>query len=176
MHVYPCDAAFRRAKAENRERKDERQAFRRVVRQNLGRGVPKGITLVNDDTSDLGREPNMTEEKKDVPVDIAGLMESAFMMGIGVMETTREKMQGLSDELIERGRMSQSDAKRVADRVSEVAGRQQDTLRNTVAEETKRALDAAGVPTREDIESLKQEISELKALILAQRSSSETSE
>jgi polyhydroxyalkanoate synthesis regulator phasin len=111
----------------------------------------------------------MAEEKRDVPVDIAGLMESAFMMGIGVMETTREKMQGLSDELIERGRMSQSDAKRVADRVSEVAGAQQDTLRKTVAEETRRALESAGVPTREDFEGLRAEIAELKALLVAQR-------
>ena len=62
------------------------------------------------------------DKKNDVPFDPAGLMEKAFLMGIGVLEMTREKTEGFADELIERGKMSKSDAKKVADRISEMAG------------------------------------------------------
>lgn len=108
------------------------------------------------------------EAKKGLPTDIAGLMESAFMMGIGVMEITKDKMSGLSDELIERGKMSQSDAKKMADRMSEAAGKQQDSLRKTVAEEVGKAMESAGVPTRDDLAALREEIAELRSLLSAQ--------
>jgi polyhydroxyalkanoate synthesis regulator phasin len=115
----------------------------------------------------------MPEDKKEMPVDVAGLMEDAFLMGIGVLEMTREKLSGLSGELIERGKMSQSDAKKVADRISEVAGKQQSTLRGMVADETRKALEAAGVPTSDEIASLRREIAELKTMMAGSKPSGE---
>jgi polyhydroxyalkanoate synthesis regulator phasin len=106
-------------------------------------------------------------EEKHAPMDPAGVMESAIMMGIGLMEVTREKVGELTDELIERGRMSQSEAKRVAERVTEAAGRQQDTMRTTIAEETRKAMDAAGLVNRDEIEALRAEIAELKEALAA---------
>jgi polyhydroxyalkanoate synthesis regulator phasin len=113
----------------------------------------------------------MPEDKKEMPVDVAGLMEDTFLMGIGVLELTREKLTGLSNELIERGKMSQSDAKKVAERITEVAGKQQNTLRDTVAEETRKALEAAGIPTRDEITGLRNEIAELKAMLAEKKPS-----
>lgn len=109
----------------------------------------------------------MAEEKKsEMPVDLAGLMESAFLMGIGVLEITREKTGEMADDLIERGKMSKSDAKQVADKIHEVASKQQETMRTTVAGETERAMQNAGVATKAEIELLREEIAELKALIV----------
>src|SRR5450759_1272341 len=122
--------------------------------------------------TDVGRHL-MPEDKKEMPVDVAGLMEDAFLMGIGVLEMTREKLSGLSGELIERGKMSQSDAKKVADRISEVAGKQQSTLRGMVADETRKALEAAGVPTSDEIASLRREIAELKTMMAGSKPSGE---
>lgn len=110
----------------------------------------------------------MGEDRKEMP-DLAGLVESAFMMGIGVMEVTREKMTAMSDELIERGRMSQSDAKKMADRMSEVAGHQQDALRKTVEDAVRQAMGAAQVPTRDEVEGLRSDIAELRAMLAEMR-------
>ena len=60
------------------------------------------------------------EKKNDTPFDPAALMENAFLMGIGVMEVTKDKVQGLTDELVEKGRMSDSEAKKVAERVGAI--------------------------------------------------------
>jgi polyhydroxyalkanoate synthesis regulator phasin len=114
----------------------------------------------------------MAENKRDMP-DVAGLLEAGFMMGIGMLEVTREKVGEITDDLIERGKMSQSDAKKVASRLSEVAGEQQETLRKTVFEQTEKALDISGLATKEDLAALRAEVAELKAMIAAQQTGGE---
>ncbi|HSK47104.1 MAG TPA: hypothetical protein VLA05_03760 [Coriobacteriia bacterium] len=110
----------------------------------------------------------MAEEKKrDVPFDVAGMMESAFLIGVGALEITREKSGEIADDLIERGKLSKSDAKDVAQKMTEVAEKQQEVVRSTVARETDRAMKTAGVATKEDLDELRGEIAELKALITA---------
>ena len=97
--------------------------------------------------------------------DVAGLVERAFLMGLGVMEMTRDRVSTLSNDLEERGKMSESEAKKVADRISTLAAEQQETVRKTVDKESDRFLNATGVATKEDLEALRAEIAELKALI-----------
>jgi polyhydroxyalkanoate synthesis regulator phasin len=108
------------------------------------------------------------DKKNDVPIDPAGLMEKAFLMGIGVLDITREKTEGFAAELIERGKMSQSDAKKVADRVSEMAGEQQEAVRKTVEKETARVMKTSGVVTKNEVDDLKSQIAELKAMLVSQ--------
>ena len=112
----------------------------------------------------------MSDEKKsDVPVDPASLVENAFLLGIGVLEMTKEKTQGLTKDLIDKGKMSNSDAKKVTDQISSIAEAQQETMRKTVAEETAKAVKASGGVTREDYDSLKAELDEIKQLLKAQQ-------
>ena len=111
----------------------------------------------------------MAEDKKtDMPFDPAGLMENAFLMGIGVLDVTREKAEGFAAELIERGKVSQSDAKKVADRVSEMAGAQQEAVRKTVEKETARVMKTSGAATKGEVDELKAQIAELKAMLISQ--------
>jgi polyhydroxyalkanoate synthesis regulator phasin len=119
----------------------------------------------------MGRCP-MADERPDV----AGLVERAFLMGLGVLELTRERTKTLTDDLVERGQMSQSEAKKVADRFSEMAAEQQESVRKTVDAETDRFLKASGVATREDVDALKAEIAELKAMIASKAAPSEDEE
>jgi len=114
----------------------------------------------------------MAEERPDV----ASLVERAFLMGLGVLEITRERTKTLTDDLVERGQMSQSEAKKVADRISEMASEQQESARKTVDKETDRFLRASGVATREDVDALKAEIAELKAMIAERPKPSEDEE
>lgn len=109
-------------------------------------------------------------KKTDSTFDPAALMESAFLMGIGVLEVTKEKTQEFANDLIDRGKMSQSDAKKVADKLGTIAEEQQDSLRKTVAKETDKVLKTSGVATHEEIADLKAEIAELKALIAGAKS------
>ena len=110
----------------------------------------------------------MADEKKtEVPFDPSGIVEKAFLLGLGVLETTREKTSDLANDLIAKGAVSQSDAKKVGDKIGAIAEEQQETFRKTVATETNKAIKASGGVTREDYDRLQAEIAELKALLVA---------
>ena len=96
-------------------------------------------------------------------------MERAFLLGLGVLEMTKEKTQEFAGELIEKGRLSQSDAKKVADKFSELADEQQRTLRKTVASETDKVLKTSGVATKTEMDELKAQIAELKEMLSGDR-------
>ena len=111
----------------------------------------------------------MADDKKtDMPFDPAGLMENAFLMGIGVLDMTREKAEGFASDLIERGKMSQGDAKKVADRVSEIAESQQEAVRKTVGPEIEKVMKTSGVATKSEVDELKAQIAELKSMLANQ--------
>ena len=111
----------------------------------------------------------MADEKKksDAQFDPAGIAEKAFLLGLGIFETTREKTSDLATDLIEKGKMSNSDAKKVADKIGEVAEESQETMRKTVAAETQKAMKASGAVTREDYQKLEAQIAELKEMLAA---------
>lgn len=111
------------------------------------------------------------EKKKDMLFDPASLMENAFLMGIGVFDVTREKADQFATDLIDRGKMSQSDAKKVADRVTVIAEEQQEAVRRTVARETEKAMAGSGVATKSEVDELKAQIAELKAMLVSQGAS-----
>lgn len=104
-------------------------------------------------------------KKSEMTFDPAGIVEKAFLLGLGVLETTREKTGELANDLIEKGKVSQGDAKKVADKISTIAEEQQETFRKTVASETAKAVKATGGVTREDYDKLQAELAEIKALL-----------
>lgn len=107
----------------------------------------------------------MADEKKNDSNDPAGLVENAFLLGIGVLEMTKEKTQAFAAELIDRGKLSQSEAKKVADQLGSIAEEQQANMRKTVAAETEKAMANGGVATKTEVSDLRDEIAELKAMI-----------
>jgi len=117
----------------------------------------------------------MADEKKtDTTFDPAGIVEKAFLLGIGVLETTKDKTSELANELIAKGEMSQSEAKKVAERINEIASEQQDVMRKTVATETDKALKTSGVATKSEIDDLKAQIVELKAMVASMKPAGES--
>jgi polyhydroxyalkanoate synthesis regulator phasin len=108
----------------------------------------------------------MADEKKtDATLEPVGMVEKAFLLGIGVLEMTKEKTQDFANELIEKGKLSQGDAKKVADKFTELADEQQKTLRKTVANETDKVLKTSGVATKAEMDDLKAQIAELKEML-----------
>jgi polyhydroxyalkanoate synthesis regulator phasin len=117
----------------------------------------------------------MSDEKKtDDSLDPAGMVEKAFLLGIGVLEMTKEKTQEFANELIEKGKVSQGDAKKVADKFAEMADEQQRTLRKTVANETDKVLKTSGVATKAEMAELKAQIAELKEMLSGSKKPSDT--
>jgi len=118
----------------------------------------------------------MSDDKKtDATTDSANIVEKAFLLGIGVLEMTKEKTQEFAGELIEKGKLSTGDAKKVADKFTELADEQQKTLRKTVATETDKVLKTSGVATKAEMDELKAQIAELKEMLTATHKPSRSS-
>jgi polyhydroxyalkanoate synthesis regulator phasin len=110
------------------------------------------------------------KKKSDTGIDPAMIAQTAFLMGIGALEMTREKLSELTDEMIERGKMSKSEAKKVSDKFGAMAKEQQDVVRETVVKETDRVMKSTGMASKSDVDSLKAEIADLKAMLAAEKS------
>ncbi len=113
------------------------------------------------------------EAKTSASFDPAGIVEKAFLLGLGVLQVTREKTTELANDLIEKGRVSQSDAKQVADKIGAMARESQENMRQTVAAETEKAIKASGGVTRKDLDELQAQIAELKKLLASEAGQAE---
>lgn len=120
---------------------------------------PKGPTM-----------PNVPSPPR--PSEIAGLLEKVFLMGVGAASLTKEKFDDFTSELVERGKVSQGDAKQVTDWMSEQARTQAAAVEKNMTTQTEKAIQEAGVATKKDIETLQEQILELKAMLASSRGAS----
>jgi polyhydroxyalkanoate synthesis regulator phasin len=107
--------------------------------------------------------------------DPAELVERAFLLGLGVLDLTREKVTGLASDLTDRGRVSQTEAKRLAERMGAAAGEQRKAFARMISEETNKVLKASGVATKRDLDDLRADIAELKDMIAKEASRTSSS-
>lgn len=95
------------------------------------------------------------------------LWKKAFLIGLGATAVTMEKVQELANELVERGEMTQKDAKHFTDDLKERAMKEKEQFEAKVKETTdayvKTAVKGLGLVSREEFDSLKKELDSLKA-------------
>jgi len=101
-----------------------------------------------------------------------GLIEKAFLMGLGATSFAREKAEELADELIKRGQMTKTESEGFVGRLANKADETTSSLGRAVAKETARVVEGMGLASRKDIERLEAELTEIKALIVAERTGS----
>lgn len=104
-----------------------------------------------------------------------GLIEKAFLMGIGVAMTAKDKAEELADELVKRGQLSKEESDSFVGRVATRADEATAHTRATIAEETGRAVATMGLASKKDLERLETELTEIKALIASLRPGSSES-
>jgi polyhydroxyalkanoate synthesis regulator phasin len=115
------------------------------------------------DTSAKTEKP--TESKHAPTYGPADIAENAFLMGLGVLELTRERAKEIADDLIARGKVTRADARKVADKLGAMAEEQQKTVSKMVAEQTAKVVQTAGVASKKDLDALRAEVAELKKLL-----------
>lgn len=112
------------------------------------------------------------QEQKESQDDAVSLAEKFFLAGIGAAEMTRVRFTELADELIKRGQASQSDARKMTDWMAERASEQQEAAAGAVSRESERAMRTFGVATSKDVEELRAQIADLKAMLAESRGAS----
>lgn len=99
----------------------------------------------------------------------AGLIERAFLMGMGAAFLAKDKAEELADEMVSRGRMTREESDSFASRLVNQADSAASSAQKTVSEETAKAVQRMGLASKADLERLENELTEIKALIASMR-------
>lgn len=113
----------------------------------------------------------VADNEKTETADV-GLIEKAFLIGIGAAMTAKDKAEELADELVKRGQITRDESESFVGRVASKADEATSSASKTIAEETGRAVAAMGLASKKDLERLEAELTEIKALIASLRSGS----
>jgi polyhydroxyalkanoate synthesis regulator phasin len=110
----------------------------------------------------------MTEEKPAAGQD-TGLIEKAFLMGIGAAMLAKEKTEELAEELIKRGTLTRDQSESFVNRVATQAEQASRSAKDAVAHETERMVAGVGLASAKDVDDIRAELTEIKALIASLR-------
>lgn len=109
----------------------------------------------------------MADDKPEV--QDTGLIEKAFLMGIGAAMLAKDKASELADELVARGKLSREQSESFIDRLVVQAEEAGKSAQTTVTRETERAIAGVGLASAKDVDEIRAELSEIKALIASLR-------
>ncbi len=115
-------------------------------------------TPVEDPATDEVRNESVTTD--------AGFIESVFLLGLGAASATKDAVESLSKDLVERGKMSQQDATKFAQDLARRADESTKGLQDKAGEGTTKAAGFAGFATKADVARIEGEIAEIKQLLM----------
>lgn len=98
-----------------------------------------------------------------------GLIERAFLMGIGAAMLAKERVQELADELVERGKISRDEAGTLVNRMYAEADEANRNMQQMVSRETERVMGGMGLASAKDIAEIREELTEIKTMLVGQR-------
>ncbi len=87
------------------------------------------------------------------------LLDDFFSMFLGLTATTREKVEDLTELLVQKGRMQRDEARKVAEEMAEKGKQEQETYSQKM-QDVMEGMKSKFV-TREDIERLESKVDEL---------------
>lgn len=110
----------------------------------------------------------MTDETTDTSQEL-GIIEKAFLMGIGAASLAKDKAQELADELIKRGSLTREQSDSFVARVVAKAEEASRSAQDAVTRESGKAIGSMGVASAKDLEEIRAELTEIKAMIASLR-------
>lgn len=95
------------------------------------------------------------------------LIKKAILTGVGIAALTKEKVDELAKELIDKGKISEQDGEKLVQDMLDRAEESRETLKNQTESLVKNTLAKMHLARSEDIDLLKDEIRQLREEIAA---------
>ena len=92
---------------------------------------------------------------------MSDIINKAFLAGLGAISLSQEKVEGFFDDLVKRGEMSQEERRGMLSDLLESVEKRKTELGGFIQEEVQQILKSLDIPTREEINKLKEEIKRL---------------
>lgn len=84
------------------------------------------------------------------------------MAGLGLISYSRERVEKIAQELVEKGELSQSEESEFVKKMMDRAEKDKQELEKKVGEVVENTMQRMNVPTRKEFEELKEEIRSMK--------------
>lgn len=98
-----------------------------------------------------------------------GLIERAFLMGIGAAMLAKDRVQELADELVSRGKMTRDEAGTFVNRMYAEADEANRSMQSTWARQVEMVISGMGLASKKDVEEIRDELTEIKSMLVSQR-------
>lgn len=89
--------------------------------------------------------------------------EKTFFFGIGLASLTKEKIEKMVGEMVEKGKLSQAEGKKLVKELAARGKQEKDALSKIAQEEIKKRLDSTPLATKAEVKKLEAEVKKLKA-------------
>jgi polyhydroxyalkanoate synthesis regulator phasin len=93
---------------------------------------------------------------------MSDIINKAFLAGLGVISLSRDKAEGIIDDLVKRGELSQGEKRGMLSELLESVEKRQAELGEFIQKEVRQILKSLDIPTREEINGLKEEMDSLR--------------
>lgn len=93
------------------------------------------------------------------------LLQNIMYAGIGAATLTREKLEELQDELIEKGKMSRDEGKQFVDELRSKSEKAREQLDQWITRRVEDQVKQLNLASRDEIAELHRKVDELRALL-----------
>jgi len=90
-------------------------------------------------------------------------INKAFLIGVGLAATAGEKIEELAKELAEKGKLSEAEARKLADDMLARSAKARKNLKAQIEKRIEEALHKMHLPSNEDLDRLKARIAKLES-------------
>ena len=93
------------------------------------------------------------------------LLQNIMYAGIGAATLTKEKLEELQDELIEKGKMSRDEGKQFVDELKSKSEKAKEQLDQWIARRVEDQVKQLNLASKDEIAELQKKVDELRALL-----------
>jgi polyhydroxyalkanoate synthesis regulator phasin len=111
-------------------------------------------------------DPKAEDTAKEGLPGEAGFIESVFLLGLGAASATKDAVESLSKDLVERGKMSQQDAQTFAQDLAHRADEATKGLQGVARDQSNKAAGMVGFATKADVARIESDIAEIKTMLM----------
>ena len=84
-----------------------------------------------------------------------------FLATVGVLSISREKIQEMVDQLVERGELTRDEGKQLVDKLIKRGQEERETMGNLVRQEVQKVVGELDIATRKDLQALNKKLDAL---------------
>ncbi|MEN8188676.1 MAG: hypothetical protein ABFS19_02425 [Thermodesulfobacteriota bacterium] len=90
------------------------------------------------------------------------LIKKAMFMGLGAASLTKEKVEEVAREFVDKGKLSQQEGEKLVDELMKKSDQAKDDLKEQVSQKVEEVLAGMNLAKKEDVTALRQEIEDLR--------------